>query len=100
MSIDKVPVLPWDKMRDGIVRSVNDGDRIISLFGCPGGNAIRIYAVLSASDFGGFTVAASDVGERYDALTPECSQAHYFEREIAEQWGVRPEGHPWLKPVR
>jgi Ni,Fe-hydrogenase III large subunit len=23
-----------------------------------------------------------------------------FEREIAEQWGVRPEGHPWLKPIR
>jgi Ni,Fe-hydrogenase III large subunit len=23
-----------------------------------------------------------------------------FEREIAEQWGVKPEGHPWLKPVR
>ena len=27
-------------------------------------------------------------------------QAHWFEREIAEQWGVRPEGHPWLKPIR
>ena len=25
---------------------------------------------------------------------------HLFEREIAEQWGLRPEGHPWLKPVR
>jgi Ni,Fe-hydrogenase III large subunit len=25
---------------------------------------------------------------------------HLFEREIAEQWGVAPEGHPWLKPVR
>jgi Ni,Fe-hydrogenase III large subunit len=23
-----------------------------------------------------------------------------FEREIAEQWQERPEGHPWLKPVR
>jgi Ni,Fe-hydrogenase III large subunit len=23
-----------------------------------------------------------------------------FEREIAEQFGLRPEGHPWLKPVR
>lgn len=31
-------------------------------------------------------------------LTPDCPQAHLFEREIAEQWVV-PEGHPWL-PVR
>jgi hypothetical protein len=23
-----------------------------------------------------------------------------FEREIAEQFGIRPEGHPWLKMVR
>src|SRR5207245_2001966 len=27
-------------------------------------------------------------------------QAHWFEREIAEQWGLRPNGHPWLKPIR
>jgi Ni,Fe-hydrogenase III large subunit len=25
---------------------------------------------------------------------------HLFEREIAEQWGAVPRGHPWLKPVR
>jgi len=25
---------------------------------------------------------------------------HLFEREIFEQTGLRPEGHPWLKPVR
>jgi hypothetical protein len=23
-----------------------------------------------------------------------------FEREIAEQFGLKPIGHPWLKPVR
>ncbi len=43
---------------------------------------------------------STDVGDRYPALTPDCPQAHWFEREIAEQWGVAPDGHPWLKPVR
>ena len=33
-------------------------------------------------------------------MTPDCPEVHLFEREIAEQWGVVPEGHPWLKPVR
>ena len=37
---------------------------------------------------------------RFPSLTPDCPQVHLFEREIAEQYGVRPEGHPWLKPVR
>ena len=27
-------------------------------------------------------------------------QAHLFEREVWEQHGLVPEGHPWLKPVR
>ena len=43
---------------------------------------------------------STEVADGYPALTPACAQAHWFEREIAEQWGVRPEGHPWLKPIR
>ena len=34
------------------------------------------------------------------SMTPELPQLHYFEREIYEQWGVEPVGHPWLKSVR
>jgi Ni,Fe-hydrogenase III large subunit len=33
-------------------------------------------------------------------MTPACPEVHLFEREIAEQWGTSPIGHPWLKPVR
>ena len=36
----------------------------------------------------------------YPSLTPDCPAAQGFEREIFEQWGIRPEGHPWLKPIR
>ncbi len=32
--------------------------------------------------------------DAYPALTPDCPQAHWFEREIAEQWGVAPRGPP------
>ena len=39
-------------------------------------------------------------GDEFPSMTPECPQVHLFEREIAEQWGVVPKGHPWLKPVR
>ena len=57
-------------------------------------------AVLADGHTGSLAVSATVVGDAYPALTPECPQAHWFEREIAEQWGVRPEGHPWLKPIR
>jgi Ni,Fe-hydrogenase III large subunit len=36
----------------------------------------------------------------YPSLTLRQPQAHLFERELWEQHGVVPEGHPWLKPVR
>lgn len=45
-------------------------------------------------------VASCAVGKSYKSLTPQCAQAHWFEREIYEQWGVEPLGHPWLKPIR
>ena len=39
-------------------------------------------------------------GDRFESVTDAVPQAHLFEREIAEQYGLRPDGHPWLKPVR
>ena len=39
-------------------------------------------------------------GDQFPSLTPRCPQVHLFEREIAEQFGLKPVGHPWLKPVR
>jgi Ni,Fe-hydrogenase III large subunit len=43
---------------------------------------------------------STEVKTYYQSLTPECAQAHWFEREITEQWGIVPAGHPWLKPIR
>jgi Ni,Fe-hydrogenase III large subunit len=45
-------------------------------------------------------LGTTTVADRFDSLTPRCLQVHLFEREIAEQFGVKPQGHPWLKPVR
>ena len=98
----KLPVTDMDDFRETVLMTTEGGGRLLSLFGCPveGAGTVRLYAVLSAADSGGYALIATDVADQYPALTPECTQAHWFEREIAEQWGVRPEGHPWLKPIR
>ena len=49
----------------------------------------RLYAGRARVDKGGFPSVARD-----------CPQAQLFEREIAEQFGLVPEGHPWFKSVR
>jgi len=81
--------------------AVTAGWRIVSLFGMPEGNDQTCLVAVLADDVRGELGATSTlVGERYPALTPACPQANPFEREIAEQCGVVPEGHPWLKPLR
>ncbi|MEI8188840.1 MAG: NADH-quinone oxidoreductase subunit C [candidate division NC10 bacterium] len=96
-----VPDLSVGELREAVFSSVKQGARLAVLFGMPvGGEAVRLFAVLACGDTGDLSVASADVGNLYPALTPDCPQAHWFEREIAEQWGVRPEGHPWLKPIR
>lgn len=64
-------------------------------------DAIMLYLVLADDAANRLAVAALRIeGDRYEALTPRCPQVHLFEREIAEQTGLIPEGHPDLKPVR
>jgi hypothetical protein len=61
------------------------------------GDTIKLLAVLRTDEL---LTATCDAPEAYPALTPECEPFHMFEREMAEQYGIRPEGHPWLKMVR
>ena len=45
-------------------------------------------------------VTGCSLPEEFPSLTQECEKFHMFEREIAEQFGARPQDHPWLKMVR
>jgi Ni,Fe-hydrogenase III large subunit len=99
-SLEEVPVLSVAEFRTVVIDSVRKGSRLAAFFGRPGPQGINLAAVLVRDDEGWISVLSADVGDSWPSLTPLCMQAHMFEREIAEQWGVRPEGHPWLKPVR
>jgi Ni,Fe-hydrogenase III large subunit len=99
----QVDVLPLAEFRRAVVDQVRAGNRVAALFGIAAAGAapVTLVAVLADDVAGLLHVAQTTVeGESYPALTPDCLQAHLFEREIAEQLGLRPEGHPWLKPVR
>lgn len=99
--VGAVPVLPCEAFRSVVADTVAAGARLTALFGHPvHPDTLRLFAVLASSDEGRLEVLATDVRECYPSLTPRCPAAHWFEREIAEQWGVIPEGHPWLKPIR
>lgn len=100
---EQIPKLSFDDFRRSIVAAVTDRQRVAAFFADAPNSSDRVdlYAVLADSVRGllhiGSTMLESD---RFASLTPGCPQVHLFEREIAEQYGVCPESHPWLKPVR
>ena len=90
-----------DEFRRNVIDEVAQGARLAALFAHPGdGATLRLLAVLARAGRGNLALTCTEVAGQYPALTPDCEQAHWFEREIAEQWGVVPTGHPWLKPIR
>ncbi len=96
-----VPRLPFAAFRSAILDAVESGQRVAALFGDETENAVDLYAVLADSGRGLLHAGTTRLeGETFPSLTPDCPQVHLFEREIAEQYGVRPDGHPWFKPVR
>jgi Ni,Fe-hydrogenase III large subunit len=99
--LSSVPCLPMREFRAEIVSAVRAGSRLTALFGTPAENGrIQLFGVLADSIAGCLSALRAEVNEAYPCLTVECQQAHWFEREIAEQWNIEPQGHPWLKPIR
>jgi Ni,Fe-hydrogenase III large subunit len=100
--LTEVPVLALPGFRSLVLDAVASGDwRVASLFARDERGAIELVVVLAADESGELGFARCRLeADHYPSLTPECPQVHLFEREIAEQFGIRPVGHPWLKPVR
>ncbi|MBI5815187.1 MAG: NADH-quinone oxidoreductase subunit C [Nitrospinae bacterium] len=95
-----VPSLGDGDFRSELVRLVNSGGTVCSMFASPSGGPTIIYAVIAFHESSEFCIFSTVVGDEYESLTPAIPQVHMFEREMAEQYGVIPKGHPWLKPVR
>jgi Ni,Fe-hydrogenase III large subunit len=98
--LEALEVEAW---RQAVLAEVGRKGRLASLFGLLARRdaPLELVAVVAHDRDGSLVVLRAALPDgRYQALTPACPQAHLFERELAEQLGVVPEGHPWLKPVR
>ena len=77
--------------------------RPLSFFGAPWGENIKVYALLADDEKGEILVSSSLLSKsqtEYESITKDNHQYHIFEREFYEQFKIKPQGHPWLKPVR
>jgi Ni,Fe-hydrogenase III large subunit len=104
-SIDRsqIPELSGPDFRQAILDAVSIGQRVSALFGMAGATdeAVTLYLVLADDQESRLRLATTKItGGGFESLTKRCPQVNLFEREIAEQFGIKPEGHPWFKPVR
>jgi Ni,Fe-hydrogenase III large subunit len=98
-----LPQLPTSELLGAISDAVAVGCRVAALFGMadPDPAAVALIAVLADDRLGRLYLGGARVrGGEFESRTPASPQLHLFEREIAEQFGLRAVGHPWFKPVR
>jgi Ni,Fe-hydrogenase III large subunit len=92
---------PVDRFRNEVIQSVTAGGRIAAMVARPIGNSrFSLTAVVAHDAESTLQIITAKVEREYASITPQCPQAHWFEREIFEQCGLLPAGHPWLKPIR
>ncbi len=96
---ENIPILNNSDWKAAILKS---GGRLCSLFSYPKSEGeLELLAALGFEESGELGLIRTAVtGDSFLSLTSDFPEAHLFEREIWEQQGIRPSGHPWLKPVR
>ena len=110
-----VPEFSFSYFSHWLSAMVRDGSRVTAFFALPvqGGELVlsdsletaaeqtyRLFAVLTSDKTGQLYLVSASVPESYPSLTKNIPQLHLFERQLFEKYGLLPEGHPWLKPVR
>jgi Ni,Fe-hydrogenase III large subunit len=103
-----LPCLDHAAFVEAIRGALTAGARVAALFGVPeetlaessGDDTLRLIAVMADESARHLDLLSARVEGAFPSLTPDFPEMHRFEREIFEQWGVEPTGHPWLKPVR
>ncbi len=100
--VNAIPLLGEDEFRNAALGMIYSRCRVSSFFAmknCRGDDVL--YLVICDDAKGTLNLLSMIVTENsFESLTPLAPQFHLFEREIYEQSGIKPEGHPWLKPVR
>jgi Ni,Fe-hydrogenase III large subunit len=97
-----IAVLSLDDWANQCAQGLAAGERMLTLFGrLTATDEVLATAVLQGKN--GQLQVLRGCGQRTDSfpsLTPKYPSLQMFERELWEQTGLTPTGHPWLKPMR
>lgn len=93
-----IPHVSYDLFFKTLSHFVKNDGFIVQFFAFQDEKTNKLLAVVRNREL---FVIGTEVGNSVQSLTGAVSEKfHMFEREIAEQFGIYPDGHPWLKMVR
>ena len=93
-----IPQVPYGQFFTTLSEFVRNEGFIVQFFAYKDEGNYKLLAVVRNNEL---YVIGTQVGKSFQSLTRNSSEKfHMFEREIAEQFGLKPDGHPWLKMVR
>lgn len=97
----RLPVLKPARFRDTVLRVTEDHGRVVSFSGHRiNPREVEVIAVLADDRDATLALVSTVIDGELPSLSNRLPEVHLFERELAEQCGVVPSHHPWLKPVR
>jgi Ni,Fe-hydrogenase III large subunit len=108
LPLSSLPSFSPDELARITRECIGLGLRISAYFAAPAqkgaagaASGAELFIVLADDERNALYAGRAKVeGGFFPSIAEACPQAQLFEREIAEQFGLKPEGHPWLKPVR
>ncbi|RNC72620.1 MAG: hydrogenase [Desulfuromonadales bacterium] len=100
VAVADVASLPPVQFLQDIIDATDRGWRVASFFGVPTAAGATLWCVMATPAEGLLGIMRTEVEASFPSISRLVPQVHLFEREIAEQCGIIPDDHPWLKPVR
>jgi Ni,Fe-hydrogenase III large subunit len=98
IKLSAIPCVSGEIFGTTLAEFVKNDGYIVQFFACNQSGTTKLIAVVRNEKL---FVTSCEVESRFPSLAGWVSEKfHMFEREIAEQYGIQPTAHPWLKMVR
>lgn len=100
--LNDIPLLPVEELGHHITDEIKSGKRLVQFFGDNLNEGTILYVIIADDNSSRLFASSAKFSDEkaYQSFSVNVPSAHMFEREFYEEFGIVPEGHPWLKPVR
>jgi len=99
-----IPVISIENLKADITAKViAEEKRVLAFFGVKKNESTILYVIIGDDTISRLfitSVVFDKDTKSYQSITPNVPSLHLFERDFYEETGIKPEGHPWLKPVK